>query len=92
MKYNELFVDFTNILDANEAISKLTTIFSKNFKIYPNFDNSRASSYLSVITDSVWNKKNNDKNDNLEDQLIRENKKWPHLLLNKRDKDLGIHF
>ena len=53
MKYNELFVDFTNILDANEAISELKTIFSKNFKTYPYFDNSRASSYLSVITDSV---------------------------------------
>ncbi len=52
-KDDELFADLTDILDADEPIFELNSIPHKGFETNPYREESRASSTLSDISDSV---------------------------------------
>ena len=88
---DELFADPTDIIDASEPFSEFSTIPQRSSETNPYFDNSRNSSPLSDIPDSVGDEEHYEEDDATpEDQLRRETEEWSRLQLNRGDRDSGI--
>ncbi len=91
-KDDELFADPTDILDTDELIFELNSIHHKGFGINPYSKESRSSSPLSDIPDSVGDEEEKNNNDTPDNQLRKEIEKRSHLQLNKRDRDSSIQL
>lgn len=91
-KDDELFADFTDILDASKPITELNSIPRKSFETYPYSEKSRASSPLLDIPDSVEDEGHKESNEIPADQLRRETEEWSRLQLNKEDRDSSIQL
>ncbi len=89
---DELFADSTDILDADEPILELNSIPHKGFETNPYSEESRVSSPLSDIPDSVRDEEEENNNNTPDDQPKSEIKEWSHLQLNRRDRDSSIQL
>ena len=89
---DELFADPTDILDADEPILELNSIPHKGFETNPYFEESRASSTLSDIPDSLKDEEEKNNNDTPDNQLRREIDEKSQLQLNRRDRDSSIQL
>ena len=90
---DELFADPTDIQDTSEPTPEWHTIPRKSSQTHPYSDESRGSSPLSDIPDSVGDEEHYEENDATpEDQLRKETEEWSRLQFNRGDRDSGIQL
>ncbi len=83
-------MNLSDILDTDELILELNSIPHKDFETNLYFEDSRLSSPLSDILDSLEDEEKKNNNDTPDDQLGEETEDRSHLQLNRGDRDSSI--